>query len=427
MSARTAISRSAQAILRRPSPNGASAPPSDGAGLGRAARLDLNAVRKSFGSYVAVRDVDLLVEAGELVALLGPSGSGKTTLMRLIAGTERLDDGSIHLGGELVAAARHHRPPEHRSLAMVFQDYALWPHMTAHQNVSLALSRLRLGRAVRRRMADRMLERVGLAEKADRRPGELSGGEQQRVALARALVARPSLLLCDEPLSNLDLDLRERMRDEIVQLVREVGSTLLYITHDQTEAFALAERIAIMRAGRIEQLGTPTTVYEAPVDLETARFTGSIAELEGVIEADGVPDGGRPLITMLWRGHRLAASPRDALSQGQAATVIIRPGAATLRALDTSAEAADHARNGARPPWEGIVDHCSFQSGRHECAVEVGHDVILRRVEAPGYIARGTRVHVTLDPAGCLAFQPSAPSRAGNHPVQSGLERPAEV
>lgn len=393
MSARTTISAGWRAMARRPAPTGASVRRSDGAGLGDAAGVDLRAVAKSFGSYVAVSEVDMLVEPGELVALLGPSGSGKTTLLRLIAGTERLDRGSIHLGGELVAASRYHRAPEDRSLAMVFQDYALWPHMTAHEHVSLALARLRLGSARRGRMTHDMLERVGLADKADRRPAELSGGEQQRVALARALVARPSLLLCDEPLSNLDLDLRERMRDEIVRLTREVGSTLLYITHDQTEAFALAERIAIMRAGRIHQLGTPASVYEEPVDLDTALFTGSIAELQGVVEAEGVSVNGQPSIGILSHGQRLAAMPRSVLARGHTATVIIRPGAATLSEVDSG-----------QPTWEATVDHCSFQAGRYECSVDLGHGVILRRVQAASRIPRGARVHVALDPAGCLAL-----------------------
>lgn len=404
ISASTTIWRSWRGVVRQPPAKPASAALLDGAGLGDPAEVDLRAVSKRFGSYIAVREVDLLVEPGELVALLGPSGSGKTTLLRLIAGTERLDHGSIRLEGKLVATPIHHRPPEHRNLAMVFQDYALWPHMTAHENVSLAVARLRVGSAQRRRMAHAMLERVGLADKADRRPAELSGGEQQRVALARALVARPGLLLCDEPLSNLDLDLRERMRDEIVRLAREVGSTLLYITHDQTEAFALAERIAIMRAGRIHQVGTPRNVYEEPVDLDTARFTGSIAELQGVVDAEWVSGGGRAAVTIRSHGHRLAASSRSVLARGQAATVVIRPGAATLREVGGSVHRAGDERNNGQLPWDGIVDHCSFQAGHYECSVHVGECMILRRVQAPRHFRRGAHVHVTLDYAGCLAF-----------------------
>lgn len=206
----------------------------------------------------------------------------------------------------------------------------------------------------------------------------------------------------------------ERMRDEIVRLAREVGSALLYITHDQTEAFALAERIAVMRAGRISQLGTPTSVYERPVDLDTARFTGSIGELGGVVEGECGSGNGQPAVTIRSHGWRLAARPRGALAPGQPATVIIRPGAATLRKVDSSVHADGHERNRGQPRWEGLVDHCSFQAGRYECSVDVGRGVILRRVQAPRPVPRGAHVHVTLDPAGCLAFQTAGGSPASD-------------
>ena len=181
--------------------------------------------------------------------LLGPSGSGKTTLLRCLAGIERVTSGRIEIGGRSVADGRVHVPPDQRDLSMVFQDYALWPHLTVRDNVAFALRRRKLPRAAARERAAAMLDRVGLGALGGRYPNELSGGEQQRVALARALVADTGLILCDEPLSNLDADLRERMRLEISSLVREAGATTVYITHDQAEAFALADRVGILEKG----------------------------------------------------------------------------------------------------------------------------------------------------------------------------------
>ena len=189
----------------------------------------------------ALKSVSLDVAPGTFLVLLGPSGSGKTTLLRCLAGIERIDSGSLSIGSRAVADGRSHVPPEQRDLSMVFQDYALWPHLTALDNVAFALRRRRLSRPECRARAMVMLSRVGLEEFAKRYPNELSGGQQQRVALARALIADTGLILCDEPLSNLDADLRERMRVEISSLVREAGATTVYITHDQAEAFALAD------------------------------------------------------------------------------------------------------------------------------------------------------------------------------------------
>lgn len=217
--------------------------------------LEVKGLTRRFGDLVALDRVDLTVEAGQFVVLLGPSGSGKTTLLRLLAGIDKVDEGTITLGGKVLADGRLHLPPERRGLAMVFQDYALWPHLTVLANVAYALRRLRLAAGESDARARAMLERVGLARYADGWPHQLSGGEQQRVALARALVAQPGLLLCDEPLSNLDADLRERLRLEIATLAREAGTTVVYITitHDQTEAFALADRVGVLDHGRLVQ------------------------------------------------------------------------------------------------------------------------------------------------------------------------------
>ena len=239
------------------------------------------------GGAPALKAVSLDVAPGTFLVLLGPSGSGKTTLLRCLAGIERIDGGSISLSSRVVADGRSHVPPEQRDLSMVFQDYALWPHLTALDNVAFALRRRRLGRAECRERAAVMLSRVGLSDFARRYPNELSGGQQQRVALARALIADTGLILCDEPLSNLDADLRERMRVEISSLVREAGATTVYITHDQAEAFALADHIGVLEEGVLVQAGTPEDVYHHPATPFVARFTGLAGELRVRVVAHG--------------------------------------------------------------------------------------------------------------------------------------------
>ena len=233
-----------------------------------AERLELDAVSKVFPNRaVALDEVSLEVPAGSFVVLLGPSGSGKTTLLRLVAGIERVSSGRIVIGERTVADGRSHVASERRGLSMVFQDYALWPHLSVLENVAFALRRHGVATRQRRVQAGDMLDRVGLGLLGDRYPGQLSGGEQQRVALARALVGGVGLILCDEPLSNLDADLRERMRLEIATLVREAGATAVYITHDQSEAFALADRIGVLEHGRLVQVSEPEDVYTHPAVL----------------------------------------------------------------------------------------------------------------------------------------------------------------
>ncbi|MBN2690663.1 MAG: ABC transporter ATP-binding protein [Burkholderiaceae bacterium] len=236
--------------------------------------LHIDSARKRFGSTTALHNVSLQLQEGEILCLLGPSGSGKTTLLRLVAGLERLDGGSMRLGPTVVdAAGGAFLPPEQRQLGMVFQDYALWPHLSALDNVALPLHRL--GRDKSREQARAMLADVGLADLAARHPHALSGGQQQRVALARALAVRPRLLLCDEPLSNLDAGLREELRDLIGSVVREHGISALYITHDHGEALALADRVGVMAQGRLLQLSSPRELLRQPATDFVARFTGA--------------------------------------------------------------------------------------------------------------------------------------------------------
>jgi iron(III) transport system ATP-binding protein len=284
-------------------------------------RVELAGAGKRYGSVRALADIDLTVEAGRFLVLLGPSGSGKTTLVRALAGIERIDEGAIRLGDRLVSDPRTHVPPERRDLAMVFQDYALWPHLTAAGNVGYALRRRKLAADQAKARSLEALERVGLAGLAGRYPHELSGGQQQRVALARAVVARPGLLLFDEPLSNLDADLRERLRVEISTLTRESGATAVYITHDQSEAFALADVIGVLDQGRLVQLADPETLYLKPATPFVARFTGLSGELEGAVR-ERIDEESVLVEVGPWR---LRARAESGLSTGDGVRVLVRP------------------------------------------------------------------------------------------------------
>ncbi len=247
------------------------------------ADLALRDVGKMFGDLWVVRALSLDVHDGEFLTLLGPSGCGKTTTLRMIAGFVPPTTGEIALGGRVLssAAAGATIPPERRGMGMVFQSYAVWPHMTASGNVAYPLRRARLLRAEIDVRTRRALGLVHLESFADRYPQELSGGQQQRVALARALVMEPSVLLLDEPLSNLDAKLREEMRGELRDLQERLGITIVYVTHDQAEAMALSGRIAVMQGGRLAQVGTPREVYERPADPFVAAFVGAANFLPG--------------------------------------------------------------------------------------------------------------------------------------------------
>ena len=268
-----------------------------------AAELDVRLVglRKRFGDVAAVDGVDLDIGRGEFFTLLGPSGSGKTTTLRVIAGFERPDEGRVELGGVDVSR----QPPFERDVNTVFQDYALFPHMTVGQNVEYGLRVRRVPRADRRRRAEEALDVVQLAGYGKRRPGQLSGGQRQRVALARAIVNNPRVLLLDEPLGALDLKLRQQLQIELKQLQQELGITFVYVTHDQEEALAMSDRIAVFNRGRIEQVGAPADVYEHPATEFVAAFIGT----SNVIERDGRNFTVRPEKIRLLAGDEAEGEP----------------------------------------------------------------------------------------------------------------------
>jgi iron(III) transport system ATP-binding protein len=252
--------------------------------------VELQHLTKRFGAIAAVDDVALTIDHGLLVCLLGPSGCGKTTTLRLVAGFLEPDEGTIRVGDRVISASGRTVPPEQRNMSMIFQSYALWPHMTIAENVGYGLRLRRLPRAEIARRVDDILAVTRLGALAERYPGELSGGQQQRVALARALVVEPEILLLDEPLSNLDANLREEMRFEIRRLHDAYRYTTIYVTHDQAEAMTTADLIVVMNQGRIEQAGSPEDIYQRPRSEFVARFIGGTNILRGRRLADGVVD-----------------------------------------------------------------------------------------------------------------------------------------
>lgn len=254
----------------------------------RVAPVALRNLTKRYGNMAVVDDVSLTIEHGHLVCLLGPSGCGKTTTLRLIAGFVEPSDGEIRVGDRLVSSPRETLPPERRNMSMIFQSYALWPHMTVAENILYGLRLRKVDRDTMAKKLAAILATTKLAALAERYPGELSGGQQQRVALARALIVEPETLLLDEPLSNLDANLREEMRFEVRRLHDAYRYTTVYVTHDQSEAMTTADLIAVMNGGRIEQAGTPEDIYDRPVSEFVARFIGASNVIKGI----GL-DGGR--------------------------------------------------------------------------------------------------------------------------------------
>jgi iron(III) transport system ATP-binding protein len=324
----------------------------------------------SYGDNLIIDNVSLDIAKGEFFAFLGPSGSGKTTLLRLIAGF------GIPSGGRILIDEKDvtHLPPWSRNVGMVFQNYALWPHMTVAKNVAFGLERRRLPKAEIRRKVDDVLHLVGLAEFADRRPAQLSGGQQQRVALARTLVIEPTVLLLDEPLSNLDAKLRVEMRSELRQLQQKVGITTVYVTHDQEDANSVADRIAVLDRGRIQQVGTPIELYDHPASRFVAGFLGTANMIDGEVQKDG---------RFVADGFSLDAAGAPA---GRAA-ISVRPQDITVGPAGTGIGATVTNRE-----FLGSVTRYRIRIGTNALTVDVPH----RRDVTPFPV--GTEVGVVIDP-----------------------------
>ena len=281
--------------------------------------IQIKKLTKRFGPIVALQSLDLTIHPGELFFLLGPSGCGKTTLLRCLAGFCTPDEGEIWFGEEEVTEM----PPYRRNAGMVFQSYALWPHLTVAENVAFGLEERQLPRDEIRRRTRQAIDTVHLVDCSDRKPNELSGGQQQRVALARALVVRPRCLLLDEPLSNLDARLRLEMRGEIRRVCKEFQLTAVYVTHDQREALSIADRVAVMDAGRILQVGTPREIYRRPGRRNVAGFVGDADFIPGKVVAGG---GGRAVVdTVLGRIDGVLGDPTLPPKAGDEVTVSVRP------------------------------------------------------------------------------------------------------
>jgi putative spermidine/putrescine transport system ATP-binding protein len=278
--------------------------------------LKLDGVSRAFGVLNALNDVTLEVKRGEFIALLGPSGCGKSTALNCIAGLLALTGGTISLDDHRIDQLK----PESRGFGMVFQNYALFPHMTVRKNIAFGLTMQRRPRAEIEKKVDEALALVRLQDQGHKLPGALSGGQQQRVAIARAIIIEPPLVLMDEPLSNLDAKLRLEMRAEIRRIHNLVGSTTIYVTHDQDEALSLADRVVVMRAGSIRQVGTPTELYETPAHLDVAEFMGFRNRIAGTVVSR---DGGRATVDV--NGAKIAGAIRDDVAVGRPAVLAIRP------------------------------------------------------------------------------------------------------
>ena len=345
-------------------------------------------VQKSYGDVVAVRSVSFAVGEREVVALLGPSGCGKTTLLRCIAGLENIDNGTIQIGGTVVSSASTHAPPERRGIGFVFQSYALWPHLTVAKNVEYGLKVARRPEAEVRRAVGDILDLVGLADHADRLPSELSGGQQQRVALARSLVVRPRVLLLDEPLSNLDASLRNRMRQEIRQLLKAVGITAIFVTHDQREAFAISDRIVLMNAGSPVQIDTAETMYARPASVFAATFVGGA----NVVPVTDFQDGVDGLCAARSAAFGLLHGQRSVVGNATLSSAMFRPENVQI----VSSPAA-----GAPNCWQGVVVERVFEGAFAELVIRCDTQMV-RVVGRQRDVAIGKTVTLQVAPADLL-------------------------
>ena len=344
--------------------------------------LELSGLTKRYGGVASVDGIGLAVERGEFICLLGPSGCGKTTTLRMIAGFLDPDAGEIRVAGKTISAPGSVVPPERRNMGMIFQSYAVWPHMTVRDNVGYGLKMKKVESAKARERVDAMLKATKLFELAGRYPSELSGGQQQRVALARALAPSPDILLLDEPLSNLDANLRGEMRFEIRRLHEEFHGTSIYVTHDQVEAMTMADRIVVMNLGRIEQIGTPEEVYERPVSKFVARFIGA----GNVVDVKHV-EGRRVEIA----GQSLEVGQGDFAGPGNDMSVCIKT-------HDIELVRGDEVRGDN--VLKGVVRSQAYLGSSRDYIVDVGQEMLV--AAPPAFdMPPGSQVGVRLRPERC--------------------------
>jgi len=349
--------------------------------------LELRGISHRYGSVRAVGDVSLAVAPGEVVGLLGPSGCGKTTLLRVAAGLEELQQGEVSIDGRVVARPGTSTPPEERGVGLVFQDYALFPHLTVADNVGFGLGRR--PRQERQTRVQDVLQRVGLADLAMAYPHMLSGGQQQRVALARAVAPDPPVMLLDEPFAGLDRRLREQVRGDVLRLLQETGAAVLLVTHDPEEAMALSDRIALMRQGTIEQQGTPAALYDRPATAFAARFLGETTRFDGIVRAGQVETP-------------LGAVPATELAEGQAVEVHVRPEHVRVTSV------ADAPTDAVRGRLRDVRLLGAVTALRVDVADRLGGTATVQALRMGSVSLRpGTEVAVRLEPAQALVFPTS--------------------
>ncbi len=348
--------------------------------------ISLEGVRKRFGDVEAVRGVDAEIPEGEFFTMLGPSGCGKTTTLRMIAGFEQPDEGRILLRGDDVTDV----PPNRRNVNMVFQHYALFPHMSIYDNVAFGLKLKKLGKDETRERVGELLRVVELEGYEKRRPSQLSGGQQQRVALARALVNRPAALLLDEPLGALDVKLRKQLQLELKRIQAELGTTFVYVTHDQEEALSMSDRIAVMNGGLVEQIGTPREVYEHPRTAFCADFIGSLNAFD--FKVDSVDDG--LAVMRVSDGGRLVVSATGQTKPGSTVKVAVRPERVRIDAANGRAPEGGSRVDGtiAQAVYLGSLTQFHVDT---ECGRIVSHRM---NDEASGGLGEGRRVTLTWEP-----------------------------
>lgn len=347
--------------------------------------LKVEGLHRRYGSTAAVDGAGFEVRKGEFFSLLGPSGCGKSTTLRLIAGLEEPDSGEISLNGQPIASPKRgiFVPAERRNIGLVFQSYAVWPHMTVAENILYPLEVRRWDKGRMRRRVAEALELVGLAGLEERRPSQLSGGQQQRLALARSLVYEPDLLLLDEPLSNVDAKLREQLRFELKRLQQSVGVTIVYVTHDQTEAMSMSHRIAIMNRGRIEQIDQPEGIYKSPVSFFVQSFVGRLITFEGTVRQNGsakrVELAGGCFVELLGEAQARA---------DQRLRVAVRPEDIEILPAPSEPRAGEIA---------GVVIDVSYIGSRYECAVSAANAEFVLETAPSLKPARGQKVVLRLN------------------------------